>query len=118
MQETTISLRDSEGFFVCGLSCQKLQPRHRYLVPLQNLREMLGKGLTGPALTSHFELHERGERPIFIHRNLNRLETRTEVVLWICEDGRPFSIVKDRGLLRLLKCGRPGYYVPSPSTVA
>ena len=31
---------------------------------------------------------------------------------------RPFEIVKDRGFLSLMKTGRPGYYVPSPSTVS
>ncbi|OJT07830.1 hypothetical protein TRAPUB_1276 [Trametes pubescens] len=30
---------------------------------------------------------------------------------------RPFKIVEDRALLSLLKTGRPGYFVPSPSTV-
>lgn len=31
---------------------------------------------------------------------------------------RPFLIVKDRGFLSLMKTGRPGYWVPSPTTVA
>ncbi len=31
---------------------------------------------------------------------------------------RPFNIVKDEGFLTLMKTGRPGYAVPSPSTVA
>ena len=31
---------------------------------------------------------------------------------------RPFSIVKDRGFLKLMKTGRPNYYIPSPVTVS
>lgn len=31
---------------------------------------------------------------------------------------RPFSIVQDRGFQSLMKTGRPGYWVPSPTTVA
>lgn len=30
----------------------------------------------------------------------------------------PFSVVRDPGFLSLMKTGRPGYYVPSPSTVS
>ena len=43
---------------------------------------------------------------------------RTEIVRWCAENARPFSIVNDRGFLKLMKTGRPGYWVPSPSTVA
>ncbi|KAI0684076.1 hypothetical protein BC835DRAFT_1242500, partial [Cytidiella melzeri] len=31
---------------------------------------------------------------------------------------RPFSIVKDRGFISLMKTGRPSYWIPSPSTVS
>lgn len=41
-----------------------------------------------------------------------------ELVKWIAENLRPFSIVRDRGFLSLMKTGRPGYYIPSPSTVS
>lgn len=34
------------------------------------------------------------------------------------ESMRPFSIVKDRGFQSLMKTGRPGYWIPSPTTVA
>ena len=43
---------------------------------------------------------------------------RTELVRWCAENGRPFGLVKDRGFLKLMKTGRPGYWIPSPSTVA
>lgn len=54
----------------------------------------------------------------YSHRPHTKIEVRTEIVRWVAEDLRPYQIVKDRGLLSLLKTGRPGYYVPSPSTVA
>jgi hypothetical protein len=31
---------------------------------------------------------------------------------------RPFNIVADRGFQSLMKTGRPGTYIPSPSTVS
>jgi hypothetical protein len=31
---------------------------------------------------------------------------------------RPFNIVSDKHFQSLMKTGRPGYYIPSPSTVA
>ncbi|KAF5332362.1 hypothetical protein D9758_016948 [Tetrapyrgos nigripes] len=45
-------------------------------------------------------------------------ETRAEIVHWVSESGRPFAIVKDRGFQSLMKTGRPGYYLPHPTTVA
>jgi hypothetical protein len=39
-------------------------------------------------------------------------------VRWVSESLRPFSIVKDRGFLCLMKTGRPEYYLPLPSTVS
>jgi hypothetical protein len=39
-------------------------------------------------------------------------------VRWVCEDVRPFNIVRDRGFNNLMKTGRPEYYIPSPSTVS
>ena len=41
-----------------------------------------------------------------------------ELARWLAESGRPFEIVKDRGFLSLMKTGRLGYWIPSPSTVA
>ena len=42
-----------------------------------------------------------------------------EFVRWISESLRPFAILKDRGLVALLKTGRPyEYWMPSPKTVA
>ena len=42
-----------------------------------------------------------------------------EFVRWISESLRPFAILKDRGLVALLRTGRPyHYWMPSPKTVA
>jgi hypothetical protein len=44
--------------------------------------------------------------------------SRAEVVRWVSESVRPFSIVEDRGFLMLMKTGRPEFYIPSASTVS
>jgi hypothetical protein len=36
---------------------------------------------------------------------------------WIVESMRPVRIVKDQGLHEIIKTGRPGYEIPSESTV-
>lgn len=43
---------------------------------------------------------------------------RARIVRWVSESARPFDIVQDHGFLRLMKAGRPEFYIPSPSTVA
>jgi hypothetical protein len=43
---------------------------------------------------------------------------RAEIVRWVSENARPFSIVNDRGFKTLMKTGRPEYYLPSPTTVS
>jgi hypothetical protein len=40
------------------------------------------------------------------------------MVRWVCEDLRPFQIVKDRGFRCLMKTGRPEIYIPSPETIS
>ena len=47
-----------------------------------------------------------------------KLLERAEMVRWVCEDLRPFQIVKDRGFQRLMKTGRPEIYIPSPETIS
>lgn len=41
-----------------------------------------------------------------------------EIVRWVSESLRPFTIVQDRGFQSLMKTGRPEYYIPSSSTVS
>ncbi len=43
---------------------------------------------------------------------------RIEIVKWVAESQRPFSIVEDDGFKNLMKTGRPEYYIPSRYTVA
>ena len=45
-------------------------------------------------------------------------EDRAEIVCWVSESKRPFSIVKDRGFIKLMKTGWPQYHLPSPRTVS
>lgn len=67
-------------------------------------------------ITTVFERKGKGET--YSHQPFTKIETRTECVKWCAEALHPFRIVRDRGFLRLMKTGRPGYYVPSPSTVS
>ena len=43
---------------------------------------------------------------------------RAEIVRWVSESIRPFTIVKDRGFQSLMKTGQPKCYIPSPETVS
>ena len=43
---------------------------------------------------------------------------RAEIVCWVAESQCPFRVVADRGFQSLMKTGRPGYYLPLPSTVS
>ena len=54
----------------------------------------------------------------FSHRQHTKTESRAEIVRWVAESKRPFSIVSDRGFQSLMKTGRPEYYIPSPVTVS
>jgi hypothetical protein len=55
--------------------------------------------------------------PLHFEPTDNRFD-RAEIVRWVSENTRPFSIVSDRGFKNLMKTGRPDYYLPSPSTVS
>ena len=56
------------------------------------------------------------------HRNLKKqiikLINRAEIVRWVAESKRPFTIVNDRGFQSLMKTGRPDYHIPSEHTVS
>ncbi|KAI0754551.1 hypothetical protein C8Q80DRAFT_1216523 [Daedaleopsis nitida] len=78
-------------------------------------RSILPGHLQDGSITAHFAC-KKGSAVTYSHRQHTKAETRLKLVEWCAEDLRPFSAVKDRALLSLLKTGRPGYYVPSPST--
>ncbi|KAH7904263.1 hypothetical protein BJ138DRAFT_967579, partial [Hygrophoropsis aurantiaca] len=80
----------------------------------QNIVESLNE--TG-SITMAFERKGKG-KVTYSNRQHTRTETRAEIVRWVAESMRPFTIVKDRGFQSLMKTGRPDYYIPSPSTVA
>jgi hypothetical protein len=48
--------------------------------------------------------------------NTNAID-RAELVRWVAENLRSFSIVNDRAFLSLMKTGRPHYYLPSRWTL-
>jgi hypothetical protein len=41
-----------------------------------------------------------------------------EIVRWVSENKRPFSIVNDSRFQSLMKTGRPEYHIPSAETVS
>lgn len=49
---------------------------------------------------------------------VDAFDDRAEIVRWIAESKRPFSIVNDRGFQSLMKTGRPGYHIPSDITIS
>ncbi|KAJ8515393.1 hypothetical protein ONZ45_g7180 [Pleurotus djamor] len=68
-------------------------------------------------ITAAFERKGKG-KVTFSHRQHTKIETKAEIVRWVTESLRPFKIVSDRGFQCLMKTGRPGYYLPSPTTVS
>ena len=70
------------------------------------------------SITSAFERIGKQNQITYSHRQHTSAEVRVEVVRWVAEKMRPFLIVSDPSLLKLLKTGRPDYRMPSPHTVS
>jgi hypothetical protein len=70
------------------------------------------------SLLSAFESIKKSKQIAYSHRQHTRVEVRIGIVRWVSENMRPFSIVKDRWLMSLMKTGRPDYHIPSPQTVS
>ncbi|KAL4264915.1 Zinc finger BED domain-containing [Pleurotus pulmonarius] len=68
-------------------------------------------------ITTSFERKGKG-KVTYSHQQHTKTETKAEIVQWVTESLRPFKIVSDRGFQCLMKTGRPGYYLPSPTTVS
>ena len=92
---------------------------------------MKGIQLDG-SITALFERKDK-DKVTFSHRQHTRTQTkyvgkllpfmllifyRAEIVRWVSESLRPFSVVEDRGFQSLMKTGCPGYFLPSSSTVS
>lgn len=45
-------------------------------------------------------------------------DNRASMVRWVTRNKRPFKITEDEEFRFMMKTGRPGLYIPSPSTVA
>ena len=86
---------------------------------IEEAREkVVGALLRDGSITAAFERKKGDSKVTYSHRPHTRAETRTEIVRWVAESQRPFKIVRDRGFQCLMKTGRPGYFIPSPKTVA
>jgi hypothetical protein len=82
------------------------------------LRELIVDGkLKSSTITAAFTRQGKG-KVTYSHRQHTKTEARAEIVRWVAESTRPFSIVSDRGFQSLMKTGRPGYNILSPSTVS
>ncbi|KAF8811404.1 hypothetical protein BYT27DRAFT_7089536 [Phlegmacium glaucopus] len=85
-------------------------------VDIDSTRNTL-KTVKDGSITAAFERKRKG-KVSYSHRPHTRAETRVEIVRWVSESMRPFSIVEDRGFCSLMKTGRPEHYLPSRPTVA
>lgn len=83
---------------------------------LDEVHKIISSIVKNGSITAVFE--RKTDVVTYSHRPFTRIETRTELVKWFAENLRPFRLVKDRGFLVLMKMGRPGYYIPSLSTVS
>lgn len=104
-------------------------------VDISAARATLGD-LKDGSITAAFQRTGKG-KVLYSHRQHTRTQTRyktsasfllfsscwtsldsAEIVRWVAESMRPFSIVEDRSFRCLMKTGRPEYYLPSRSTVS
>ena len=82
------------------------------------VRAITVKGILNPQLImAAFEQKGKG-KVTFSHQQHTKTESWAEIVCWVAESKRPFSVVSDRGFQLLMKTGRPEYYIPSPTTVS
>ncbi len=67
-------------------------------------------------VTEFFNWKTKGETT---YSNIQHIaiETRAEIVRWVCENLCPFKIVKNWGFNHLMKTGHPNYYILSLSTI-
>lgn len=79
--------------------------------------ERTGQGKVTYSNRQHTRSETRYGSNAFWSRFLKK-KTRAEIVKWVSESLRPFSIVEDEGFKMLMKTGRPEYYIPSRITVA
>ncbi|KAL6298217.1 hypothetical protein BKA93DRAFT_820487 [Sparassis latifolia] len=68
-------------------------------------------------ITAAFERKGKG-KVTYSARQHTRTKTRAEIVHWVSESLRPFTIIEDRAYQSLMKTGRPEYWIPSRWTVA
>ncbi|KAL1936981.1 hypothetical protein VTO73DRAFT_2438 [Trametes versicolor] len=81
------------------------------------VREKIVGGLQKDGVITYSFARKKG-KVSYSHRTHTRSETRVEIVKWVTQSMRPHIIVKDPGFQTLMKTGRPGYWIPSASTVA
>ncbi|KAI0763407.1 hypothetical protein BC629DRAFT_1272715, partial [Irpex lacteus] len=80
-------------------------------------RECLESVVRSGSIEKAFERKGKG-KVTYSSRQHTREETRAEIVRWVCGSLRPMGVVEDNGFKSLMKTGRPGYWIPSRSTVS
>ncbi|KAF9047975.1 hypothetical protein BDZ89DRAFT_941428 [Hymenopellis radicata] len=87
---------------------------------LEGTRELVEKtgGKRQGLLTQMISGLKKASKVIYSAMPLSKAETRAECARWCAENYRPFKIVKDRCFQKLMRTGRPGTYIPSPTTVS
>ena len=68
------------------------------------------------SITAAFSRTGKG-KITYSHHQHTKAKTWAEIVKWVSESMRPFSIVEDNGFKTLMKTGHPGYYLPTWRTV-
>ena len=84
---------------------------------VQEVHDTTVKGILDPQSIMAAFKQQGKDKVTFLHRQHTKTELRAEIVRWVVESKRPFNIVSDHGFQKLMKMGRPEYYIPSPATV-
>ncbi|KAJ3574247.1 hypothetical protein NP233_g1903 [Leucocoprinus birnbaumii] len=93
--------------------------RAQAIKDLNHVRQTIGKIKNNPDgdITAMFSRAEEKGAITYSHRQHTTEQARAEIVRWVAESMRPFSIVEDQGFQVLMKTGRPMYRIPSAVTV-
>ncbi|KAM6501562.1 hypothetical protein JOM56_001539, partial [Amanita muscaria] len=88
------------------------------MTTVMDAREAVAKYVRSGSIKLAFNMQGKSAKAMYSVRQHTKTEIRSEVVRWVSEAKRPFSIVEDDGFRRLMKTGRPELWLPSRRTVA
>ncbi|KAH9045962.1 hypothetical protein EDB84DRAFT_1258221, partial [Lactarius hengduanensis] len=76
------------------------------------------KKLDGSIVAMFRRIRIKEEAVTYSHRQHTKAEARVEFVRWVCENTSPCPQLRSRAYARLIRTGRPNYYIPSAATLA